>query len=211
MMALQIDVCHFVNYIHVLWWHSTRHNSLSWVRFLSLARSKLRLCSANHRPGYWSNLPCDWPNTAWAYSEQETENGPRSLLADCLSSHPWGRSCRGLLHVGQPYHVNNSRPPAKCDELIYQEICSEISRLRLWDFKWHSSNSCYLHENAPLFICYIFVIFVFMAIFWNVNIWPINKTFDSMLFPAGLLPDILKVACNYYQYIQWYSPAGFAG
>ena len=21
-------------------------------------------------------LPCDWPSTAWAYSEQETENGP---------------------------------------------------------------------------------------------------------------------------------------
>ena len=47
------------------------------ARFLSLARSKLRLCSANHRPGYWSNLPCDWPSTAWAYSEQQTENGTR--------------------------------------------------------------------------------------------------------------------------------------
>ena len=37
------------------WW--------AWIRarFLSLARRKLRLCSANHRPGYWSNLPCDWP------------------------------------------------------------------------------------------------------------------------------------------------------
>ena len=46
--------------------------------FLSLAQSKLRLCSANHRTGYWSNLPCDWPSTAWAYSEQETENGPWS-------------------------------------------------------------------------------------------------------------------------------------
>ena len=48
------------------------------ARFLSLARSKLRLCSANHRPCYWSNLPCDWPRIAWAYSEQETENGPSS-------------------------------------------------------------------------------------------------------------------------------------
>ena len=48
------------------------------ARFLSLAQSKLRLCSANRSPGYWSNLPCDWPRTAWAYSEQETENGPRS-------------------------------------------------------------------------------------------------------------------------------------
>ena len=47
-----------------------------WARFLSLARSKLRLCSANHRPGYWSNLPCDWLSIVWAYSEQETENRP---------------------------------------------------------------------------------------------------------------------------------------
>ena len=50
-----------------------------WTCFLSLARSELRLCSANHRPGYWSNLPCGWPSTAWAYSEQETENQPWSL------------------------------------------------------------------------------------------------------------------------------------
>ena len=46
----------------------TIHIGSSWVCFLSFARSKLRLCSANHRPGYWSNLPCDWPSTAWAYS-----------------------------------------------------------------------------------------------------------------------------------------------
>ena len=47
------------------------------ARFLSLAQSKLRLCLANHRAGYLSNLPCDWPSAAWAYSEEETENGPR--------------------------------------------------------------------------------------------------------------------------------------
>ena len=46
--------------------------------FLSLARSKLKICSANHRAGYWSTLPCDWPSTAWAYSEQETEKQPRA-------------------------------------------------------------------------------------------------------------------------------------
>ena len=46
------------------------------ARFLSLTPGKLRLYSANHRPGYWSNLPYDWPSTASAYSEQETENGP---------------------------------------------------------------------------------------------------------------------------------------
>ena len=51
--------------VSVWWW--------PWTCFLSFARStKLRLCSANHRPGYWSNLPCDWP-----YSQQETENRPK--------------------------------------------------------------------------------------------------------------------------------------
>ena len=58
--------------ISLLWQASTR------TRFLSLAWRKLRLCSANHRPGYWNNLPSDWPSTAWAYSERETENEPRS-------------------------------------------------------------------------------------------------------------------------------------
>ena len=47
----------------------------SWARFLSLARSKHRLCSANHRAGYFSNLACDWLSIVWAYSQQETGNG----------------------------------------------------------------------------------------------------------------------------------------
>ena len=48
------------------------------AHFLSLAPRKLRLCSANHRAGYLSNLACDWLSIVWAYSEQETENRPRS-------------------------------------------------------------------------------------------------------------------------------------
>ena len=47
------------------------------ARFLSLVWSKLRLCTANHRAGYFSNLACDWLSIVWAYSEQQTENGPR--------------------------------------------------------------------------------------------------------------------------------------
>ena len=54
-----------------------------WARFLSLTQSKLRLCSANHRAGYFSNLACDWLSIVWAYSEQETENGPWYL---CMGS-----------------------------------------------------------------------------------------------------------------------------
>ena len=49
------------------------------ARYLSLPRSKLRLCLANHRAGYFSNLACDWLSIDWAYSEQETENGLRTV------------------------------------------------------------------------------------------------------------------------------------
>ena len=73
---------------------SPHNGPVSWARFLSLAWSKLRLCSANHRPGYWSNLPCDWPSTAWAYSEQETENGPWALFI------PRGRKSQQIKCVG---------------------------------------------------------------------------------------------------------------
>ena len=49
-----------------------------YVFAVDIKQKKKTLFSANHRPGYWSNLPCDWSSTAWAYSEPETENGPRS-------------------------------------------------------------------------------------------------------------------------------------
>ena len=50
------------------------------ARFLSLARSKPRLCSANHKAGYFSNMPSNWLSIDWDYSEQETENGPFPLF-----------------------------------------------------------------------------------------------------------------------------------
>ena len=56
------------------------------AHFLSFARSKLKLCSANHRSGYFSNLACDWLSIVWAYSEQETENGPADTGPMLLAS-----------------------------------------------------------------------------------------------------------------------------
>ena len=53
--------------------------TMIWAHFLSLTRSKLRLCSANHRAGYFSKLACDWLSIVCAYSEQNIENGPSSL------------------------------------------------------------------------------------------------------------------------------------
>ena len=53
----------------VFWsWKTVWIKLFSCVRFPSSARSKLILYSANHSSGCWSNLPCDWPSRAWAYS-----------------------------------------------------------------------------------------------------------------------------------------------
>ena len=50
--------------------------TVSRARFLSCAWSKLRLCSANHRPGYWSNLPFDWPSTVWRRRGRQVSSAP---------------------------------------------------------------------------------------------------------------------------------------
>ena len=41
---------------------------------------KLRLCLANHRAGYFSNLACDWLSIVSAFFKQEVENGPWVVL-----------------------------------------------------------------------------------------------------------------------------------
>ena len=84
-----------------------RHQANVWTRarFLCFAWSKLRLCSANHRTGYFSNLACDWLSIVWGYSEQETENGPsielvyQSIHASprLNKSKPLIRSCKKFL------------------------------------------------------------------------------------------------------------------
>ena len=61
---------------------------VAWASFLSLVHSKLRLCSANHRAGYFSNLACDCLSLVWAYSKQKTENGPWYMISTGLG-HIW--------------------------------------------------------------------------------------------------------------------------
>ena len=70
----------FVMSSHWLRTCSTIDRKWAQSLYLFLARSKLRLCSANHRAGYFSNLACDWLSIVWAYSEQETENDPMSCM-----------------------------------------------------------------------------------------------------------------------------------
>ena len=72
--------------------------------FLSLARSKSRLCSANHRAGYFSNLACDWLSIVWAYSEQEREKQAKGFIG---TEYYIIFFC--LLYEGRfklPFHVN---------------------------------------------------------------------------------------------------------
>ena len=73
--TLPVDMAASKAGISMLWSCHDMH-MLTMAHFLSLTRSKLRLCSANHRAGYFSNLACDWLSIVWAYSKQETENGP---------------------------------------------------------------------------------------------------------------------------------------
>ena len=57
----------------------------------SLALSKLRLCSANNRAGYFSNLACDWLSLVWAYSEKD--------------NRPWSMESGMAFHIVQiEYH-----------------------------------------------------------------------------------------------------------
>ena len=84
----------------ITWWYKEPGHQQPWywarspdvfrARFLSLTRSKLRLCLANHRAGYFSNLACDWLSIVWAYSEQETENGPwfQRQILECYAGNP---------------------------------------------------------------------------------------------------------------------------
>ena len=107
------------------WWHTTWHclqSSHCWGKTLDQGPfsvlSKLRLCSANYRAGYFSNLSCDWQSIVWAYSEQETENGPRFWTPQRhLTSGPDGHSLSGsfwsvhcqCLRDNWPLNINGTR------------------------------------------------------------------------------------------------------
>ena len=63
-----------------IWRQFTLSRGVTRVRFLPLARSKLRLCSVNHRAGYFSNLACDWLSIVWTYSGLYRQTNLSNLL-----------------------------------------------------------------------------------------------------------------------------------
>ena len=112
-------------------WSLYCNSLLIWTCFLSLTRSKLRLCSANHRPGYWSNLPCDWPSTAWAYSEQETENGPEWFHSQTYLHHDGIANCGLAVHLSNLHIavVEAERHDLLMDVLLALHVCGGLARL----------------------------------------------------------------------------------
>ena len=76
------------DYAQTITWQLTEETCpvIGWAQ-PELARSKFRLCSANRRLGYWCNLPCDWPSTAWAYSSKRQKTGP-GMISELTH---WGR------------------------------------------------------------------------------------------------------------------------
>ena len=159
-MALHLSSQHIINNLHAAW-------TMTRARFLSLAQSKLRLYSASHRPGYWRNLPCDWPSTAWAYSEQETENGPRFLWNILPSIYVIlqtlrKQSSRELLANWKFYHHDHGSHKPKCHITGMKniEVISKLSwfyLLFLWVTytlisKYENDNMSLLLINKPLFL-----------------------------------------------------------
>ena len=71
-----------------------RHQAMIWARFLSLTRSKMRLCSAIHRPCYWSNLSCDWPSTAGAYCIQARDKKRTLIQIWAIDNDPAWNTCQ---------------------------------------------------------------------------------------------------------------------
>ena len=64
--------------------------------FLSLSQRKLRLCSTNHRSGYWTEVTC--PVTGWAQPELTPSKRQKTGLEICkLSFWCWDRNIPGEL------------------------------------------------------------------------------------------------------------------
>ena len=113
-------------------------NHSSWTTRIYLSGPIFRRCSANHKAGYWSNLPCDWPSIVWAYSGQETEYGPCMLMTWGLlniqtPSHQYRISYYEDNKVSQlPYHYNGN--PYTWKDCLFIE-----SRLWLHDERQHQA------------------------------------------------------------------------
>ena len=120
-----------------------------WARFLSLAWSELRLCGANHRAGYFSNLACDWLSIVWAYSEQETENGPWSMARNVtivpLDLRFQHKKC---------IHYSHSLPHNICTWFWFDLFCGGNSSCRLMWYIYLTIyfQCCFISDEAIVWL-----------------------------------------------------------
>ena len=83
-----------------------RYLKLTWARFLCVARSKLRLCSANHRSGYFSNLAFDWLSIVWAYSKRQKTVPVISTVIDCVCTQWLAHSWYCIMNISHEYGIS---------------------------------------------------------------------------------------------------------
>ena len=136
------------------------------ARFLYLARSKFRLCSANHRLGYRSNLSCDWSSTAATYSEQETENRLRFRVG---STNMFGLNYGVCIfeHASTPIHVRfvTYMAPGTHTNHFWFVVKGTLWIKRAW-IKTHNVSISIIHHSK---ICKT------LAFFNQALIWSIRK------------------------------------
>ena len=96
-----------------------------------------------------SNLPCDWPSIAWAYSEQETQNGTRTQRLRMT----WHNEQEIFSSLKQFHFEKMSsftscfciRSPCKC--LIYGNLVPFISQNNHWLIILHANHHKGTHNT----------------------------------------------------------------
>ena len=108
--------------------HIPQSRCLIRARFLSLIQSKLRLCAANHRAGYFSNLACYWLRIVWTYSEHDSENGPWLALSN-----------QGIYLYNKLYYLKKSQSL----EAATWDLCFNLCYwFELWQAYWQHYCGC---------------------------------------------------------------------
>ena len=129
--------------------------------------------------GYLSNLACDWLSIVWAYSEQETGNGPRTKWPTCtrqqfiMPAILWHRSRLTLAQA--PSHYLN-----KCWLIIIEVL-------------WHSTESIFIAITQAAFWYNEFENYMFKITSASpIDEW--GKMLQKQYFALGngLLPNRLR-------------------
>ena len=118
-----------------------------WARFLSAAQSKLRLCSANHRPIYW----CNWAQSELTPSKRQ-KTGPSfwcglsitSLCTDFLIMH----------HKELPVFLS-----CHCQEIISKPCWHKLFLLTPLNYAVHPKKFAYASSFVAFYHCLVAVCF----------------------------------------------------